>query len=89
LAESLRVELKPDGIDVTLVLPGFVRTRDRRRKRPFEMPIDTAAIKMANAIISRRPTYRFPWPLVVLLAFSMIVPTTIRDSLLRRMGKSK
>lgn len=88
LAESLRVELKPHGIDVTLLSPGFVRTRDARKKRPFEVPLDKAVITMANAIASRRPVSRFPWQLKLLLAASAMLPAGVRDSLLRRFGKA-
>ncbi|MGE3966762.1 MAG: SDR family NAD(P)-dependent oxidoreductase [Dongiaceae bacterium] len=87
LGEGLRVDLQPRGIDVTVLMPGFVRTRDRRKRRPFEMPLARATARMTDTILDRRPICRFPWTLVALLAVAAILPTRLRDALLRRTGK--
>lgn len=86
LGESLRVDLRPKGIEVTVLLPGFVRTRDRRKRRPFEVPLERAAARMADAILDRRPTCRFPATVVVLIAIAGLLPARLRDALMRRIG---
>jgi len=68
LAESLRIELRPHGIAVVLVSPGFVDSEIRRVDnlgqlrddapdpvpRWLRMPADVAARKIARAIAARR-----------------------------------
>ena len=68
LADALRNELRPDGVAVTLLSPGFVeseirlvdnegrlKTADRDRvPRWLRMPADTAARKIVTAIARRR-----------------------------------
>jgi short-subunit dehydrogenase len=87
LGEGLRVDLRPRGIAVTVLMPGFVRTRDGRKRRPFEVPLARAVARMADAILDRRPTCRFPWMLVALIAVATLLPATLKDALLRRTGK--
>jgi short-subunit dehydrogenase len=86
LGESLRVELRPRGIDVTVLQPGFVATRERRRPRPFEVPLPKAVDRMCDAILARRSTCRFPWTLVVLVGLASVLPVALTDRLLRRLG---
>ena len=31
--ESLRIDLRPKGIDVTVLAPGFVRTKPKKKKK--------------------------------------------------------
>lgn len=68
LARSLRHELRPDGVAVTLLAPGFVESEIRKvdnqgRYREewrdtvpgwLKMPADVAARKMVNATVRRR-----------------------------------
>jgi len=69
LAEGLHAELKPQGVSVTLVAPGFVSSEIRRvdnqgefkehRREPIPawliMPADKAAKKIISAVMRRKP----------------------------------
>ncbi|QXI27722.1 SDR family NAD(P)-dependent oxidoreductase [Pseudomonas vanderleydeniana] len=54
LFESLRIDLAHEGIDVTLVSPGFVDT-PLTRKNDFPMPLSWPADKAAEHICGRLP----------------------------------
>ncbi len=84
LAEGLRVDLRPRGIDVTLLLPGFVATRERKRRRPFEVPLGAATERMISAILARRRVCAFPFPLVLMAALLRWIPDWLYDPVARR-----
>lgn len=77
LAESLRLDLKPDGIGVTLVNPGFIKTplTDQNKfPMPFLMDADVAAKKMYDGIMSGSFEVTFPKALAVPLKLMRILP---------------
>jgi short-subunit dehydrogenase len=91
LMESLRVELRPRGVDVTLLLPGFVRTRPskgRRKGKPFELELEDATRRMHAAILDRRARYAFPAPLVFALNLVRLLPARLSDRLLAGRGRA-
>jgi NAD(P)-dependent dehydrogenase (short-subunit alcohol dehydrogenase family) len=83
LMESLRIELRPRGIDVTLIQPGFVRKPTSKKPRPFEIDLEAATRLMHRAIIERRPAYGFPLPLVMLTALGRLMPAALYDRLMQ------
>jgi short-subunit dehydrogenase len=89
MVESLRIDLKPRGIDVTLICPGFVRTRpsDKKKRRPWQMDVEEAARLMARAIVARRRYYAFPAPLVFAVALGRLLPASLYDWLLTGQGR--
>jgi len=84
LGEGLRAELKPRGIDVTVLLPGFVKVRADRKPRPFEVPLPEAAERMASAIVARRKSLMFPLPLVLITGLLRLLPAGISDWIVQR-----
>lgn len=85
--ESLRLDLHPRGIDVTIIHPGFIKTpltADRAVEMPFLMELDDAVKKMARAIEKRRKRYSFPWQLATLVRAGMIMPIFMYDQISRR-----
>ena len=85
--ESLRLDLQPRGIDVTIIHPGFIKTpltAGRSAKMPFLMELDTAVKKILSAIEKRRQTYAFPWQLATIVRAGMIMPNFMYDWLSRR-----
>jgi short-subunit dehydrogenase len=84
LGEGLRAELKPRGIDVTVLMPGFIAVKEGRKPRPFEVPLDVAAQRMAEAIVARRKCYMFPWQLVAITAILRALPAGISDWIVQR-----
>jgi short-subunit dehydrogenase len=85
--ESLRLDLQPRGIDVTIIHPGFIKTpltAGRHAQMPFLMELDTAVKKILRAIDKRRQSYAFPWQLATIVRAGMIMPNFMYDWISRR-----
>jgi short-subunit dehydrogenase len=85
LGEGLRAELRGRGIDVTLLLPGFVATRERGRPRPFEVELEAATRRMVEAILARRSVCAFPLPLVLVAGALRLLPAALSDRIAMRL----
>ncbi|MEP6570395.1 MAG: SDR family NAD(P)-dependent oxidoreductase [Acidobacteriota bacterium] len=84
--ESLRLDLMPKGIDVTIIHPGFIKTpltSGRDARMPFLMELDDAVKKMTRAIEERRKRYSFPWQLATIVRLGMIMPFWMYDQISR------
>src|SRR5262245_40472731 len=66
LAEAMRADLRPRGIAVTVLSPGFIHSKPAKKRRPFELPLEVATTRMAAAILARRRAYAFPWTLALI-----------------------
>lgn len=87
LMESLRIDLRPRGVDVTVIAPGFVRTKPgKKKKKPFQMDLEPATLLMHRAIVARKPYYAFPKSLVALIWLGRILPCSLYDRLLAGRG---
>jgi short-subunit dehydrogenase len=89
LLEGLRVDLKPRGIDVTILSPGFVRKAENKKRRPMEVPLDVAAARMVKAIGRRRRSYSFPLWLALFLAVLRCLPPTLADAIVSTVRSRK
>jgi NAD(P)-dependent dehydrogenase (short-subunit alcohol dehydrogenase family) len=91
LLESLRLDLASEGIDVTLVSPGFVDTPLTRRN-DFPMPLRWSADRAARHIVRRlesRPLHiDFPAPFIWALRLLSLLPARLQFALGRRMARS-
>jgi short-subunit dehydrogenase len=84
--ESLRLDLEPRGIDVTIIHPGFIKTpltAGRESQMPFLMELDDAVGKMVRAIEKRRKSYSFPWQLATIVRAGMLMPIWMYDQISR------
>lgn len=75
--ESLRIDLAPENMDVTVVNPGFVDTPLTRKNdfdMPFLMDVDEATKRIIKHISARPRTYSFPKRLQALLFISKLLP---------------
>ena len=92
--ESLRSELRPLGITVTTVFPGYVQTPlldeinelmggDMSSGRAFTG--EAAAATIMKAIERRRAHVYFPRPLGLSVRLSRLMPPRIYDAVMRRM----
>lgn len=90
LFESLRIDLAAEGIDVTLISPGFVDT-PLTRQNDFPMPLRWPADKAARYIVERldkRPfEIAFPAPFVALLRLLAFLPMPLKLALGRRLAR--
>lgn len=85
--ESLRLDLQPRGIDVTIIHPGFIKTpltAGRHAQMPFLMELDDAVAKIVTAIEKRKKSYAFPWQLATIVRAGMIMPNFMYDWISRR-----
>jgi NAD(P)-dependent dehydrogenase (short-subunit alcohol dehydrogenase family) len=90
LCEALRVDLAAEGIDVTLVSPGFVDTPLTRQNdfpMPMRWPVDKAARHIA-ARLDRRPLeIAFPAPFIATLRLLALLPKPLQLGLGKRMAR--
>ena len=85
--ESLRLDLQPRGIEVTIIHPGFIKTpltAGRHAQMPFLMELDVAVEKILRAIEKKKRSYAFPWQLASVVRAGMLMPTSMYDWISRR-----
>jgi NAD(P)-dependent dehydrogenase (short-subunit alcohol dehydrogenase family) len=84
LLDSMRVELKPQGIDVTTICPGWVRTPMTvpiAAALPRLMEVEAAVRQIVAAIRKRLPFYAFPRPSAVRVRLLGWLPCRLSDRL--------
>jgi len=89
--EALRAQLAPEGIRVSVVLPGFVRTPMSERypgPRPFLVEADAAARRIVRGLERDEARIAFPWPLALGMQLLAALPAPLAQWLLRRLGFS-
>ena len=87
--ESVRLDVKHQGIDVTIIQPGFIKTpltSGRESKMPFLMELDDAIPLFLKAIEKRKRFAAFPWQLATVVRAGKIMPGWLYD---RVAGKAR
>lgn len=87
--ESLRLDLKYNGIDVTIIQPGFIKTpltSGRKNKMPFLMELDDAIPLFLKAIEKKKRFAAFPWQLATIVRAGKFMPAWLYD---RIAGKAR
>jgi NAD(P)-dependent dehydrogenase (short-subunit alcohol dehydrogenase family) len=81
MLESLRVELKPMGIAVTTVRPGYVRTPLTAgvNPPPWMMEAEPAAQTILEGVARRRAEVNFPWQPAFLMGLVRLMPCSMFD----------
>lgn len=85
--ESLRLDLEPRGINVTIIHPGFIKTpltAGRSARMPYLMELDDAIQRIVTVIEKRKKSYAFPWQLASIVRAGMIMPNFMYDWISRR-----
>ena len=88
--ESLRVELRPSGVRVVTISPGYVATpmtAGNRFRMPFLITPERFARGALRAIDAGRAYTTIPWQMGLLSAFLHIVPRGIYDRYAGRYGR--
>jgi short-subunit dehydrogenase len=80
MLESLRIDLRPLGISVHTVCPGFVRT-DLTAKNTFSMPFmmeaDDAARRIVRGLRKGKAEIAFPLPMLLAMKVAKVVPVRL------------
>jgi len=86
LFESLRIDLRDSGIEVTTIYPGFIKTRltANRGYMPYLMEVDYAVDKIIGAIERRKRSYSFPWQLATIVRAGLVLPGAMYDWIAKR-----
>lgn len=85
--ESLRGELAGEGIGVTVICPGFVKSRMTAVNRfpmPFLMETQDAARTIRRGLARNRPRIAFPWPMAAAVWLLAMLPPGWTDAALAR-----
>lgn len=83
---ALRAKLKPHGVRVSVVTPGYVKTPMGgviKGWRPLEMSADEAAERILRGLERDRDVVAFPWLLAALARGVLLVPERVRSLGLR------
>lgn len=86
--ESLRGHLKADGIGVSVICPGFVKSRMTAVNEfpmPFLLDSDRAAAKIRRGLARNKARIAFPWPLAAGIWLLNTLPQSWTDPLLTRL----
>ena len=82
--ESLRLEMRPYGIKVVTIAPGYIETPMTAVNgyiMPFLLPVDKAAKRFAGAIERGRSYTVIPWQMGVLAKVLRVLPNWLYDRL--------
>lgn len=87
--ESLRIDLAPRGIAVTLAAPGFVVTKQtkKQRARPMAIDVEQAADILVKSILKKRRYISFPWRLAWVARLMRLLPAALYDRLIRALDR--
>jgi short-subunit dehydrogenase len=85
--ETLRLDLRGTGVDVTIIHPGFIKTQltaGRQADMPYLMELEDATQRIVRAIEARKKSYAFPWQLATLVRAGMLFPIALYDRIASR-----
>ncbi len=80
--ESVRLDVKHRGVDVTIIQPGFIKTpltSGRHHKMPYLMELDDAVPLFIKAIENKKKFAAFPWQLATIVRAGKFMPAWLYD----------
>ncbi len=86
------VWLRPQGVAVSVICPGFVESEMSGRYRgwkPFLMPADRAAKIILRGLAKRKPLIAFPLPLVLFARAARLVPRAVEARVMQSAFKAE
>ncbi|MES2821063.1 MAG: SDR family NAD(P)-dependent oxidoreductase [Pseudomonadota bacterium] len=92
LLEALRIDLAAEGIDVTLVSPGFVDTPLTQKNdfpMPMRWPVEKAARHIAKRLDKRPFEIAFPGPFIAGLILLAHLPKRLQLALGKRLARAE
>lgn len=91
MCESLRAELAPQNVAVTVINPGFVKTPLTDRNdfpMPFLIDAERAAAVIERGLADRRFEIRFPWQTALAMRVLRLLPYGLYFRIAKRMVRS-
>jgi len=88
--EGLRGWLAEDGITVSVICPGYIKTNMTAKNRfrmPFLMTADKAATIIQKGLAKNKPRITFPWPMAAIAWLLAALPPGWVDGLLSKLPK--
>jgi short-subunit dehydrogenase len=85
--EALRVEMRPYGVAVVTIAPGYIRTpmtAHNPYRMPFLMDVDHFATKVADAIARKTRFAVFPWQMRIAGMLLQIAPRGLYDAVFEK-----
>ena len=86
--EGLRGDLAPDGVEVSVICPGFVESRMTAKNKfpmPFLMTAERAAGIVKRGLAANRGRIAFPWPMVALVWLISALPDRWAEAIATRL----
>jgi len=87
LFESLRLDVQEQGVGVTIIQPGFIKTpltAGRKNKLPFVMELADAVPYFLRAIEKKKKFAAFPWQLATFVRMGRVFPAWLYDKIAGR-----
>lgn len=84
-SEGLRYQLKPYGIDVMTMLPGFIdseMTQKNNFTMPFFLSTQQGVKRITRAIAKKKHFYPFPLRFYLMIRFIQLLPHPLRDKII-------
>lgn len=88
-AEGLRFFLKPYGVKITTILPGFIETPLTHKNKfnmPFILPLEKGVEQIYDAIEDNKVFYPFPYIFYILIKILNLLPNFLRDWFISKSG---
>jgi short-subunit dehydrogenase len=85
--ESLRLEMRPYGIRVVTIAPGYIATpmtSNNRFPMPFLMPAERFAARAVRAIEAGARFRVIPWPMGLVASLLRVLPNFLFDLVFAR-----
>lgn len=88
--EALRGQLADEGIEVSVICPGYVKSRMTAKNRfpmPFLLEVKDAAMIIRNGLAKNRGRIAFPWQFYGVVWFLSTLPDFIADWITRKLPR--
>ena len=90
LGEALRGRYAAEGVEISVICPGFVRTRmtfDNRFPMPFLWDADRAARRIVRGLAANQGRIAFPWPMYLGVRALQLLPQPVLERLMARIPR--